>query len=153
MARGTPYNKRPGSRLTYNSSASSVVTSFVSFSAVLTQHHLKYLLEDTIDAQTKWYFIGLYLGLSPPTLTAIGRDFKMCHEQYTEVLHQWLQSGVTPTMRKLIEALESNIVKENNLAAKLRSKYVARRSSQQGERMSLLCFLYIHGQTAVYSVM
>ena len=147
MARGTPYNKRPGSRLTYNSSASSVVTSFVSFSAVLIQHHLKYLLEDTIDAQTKWKFIGLYLGLPPPTLTAIGKKFDSSDEQYTEVLYKWLQSGVTPTIRKLIEALESNMVKENNLAARLRYKYVARRSSQQGERMSLLCFLYyIHGQ-------
>ena len=142
MARGTPYHKRPGSRL----------TSFVSFSAVLTQHHLKYLLEDTIDAQTKWKFIGLYLGLPPPTLTAIGRDFDSSDEQYTEVLYKWLQSGVTPTMRKLIEALESNTVKENNLATRLRSKYVARRSSQQGERMSLLCFLCTWPNCCIYIV-
>ena len=102
---------------------SSSITSSVFFSAVLTQHHLKYLLEDTFDSQTKWRFIGLYLGLPPPTLDAIGKKFDSSDEQYAEVLQKWLQSGVTPTMRKLIEALESNTVKENNIATQLRSKY------------------------------
>ena len=98
-------------------------SSSVFFSAVLTEHHLKYLLEDTIDAETKWYFIGLYLGLTPATLDAIGQNFKMCNEQYKEVLYKWLQSRVTPTMRKLIEALESNTVKKESLATRLRTKY------------------------------
>ena len=102
---------------------SSSIPSSVFFSAVLTQHHLKYLLEDTFDAQTKWRFIGLYLGLPPPTLAALGKRFDSFDEQYAEVLQKWLQSEVTPTMRKLIEALESNTVKENNIATQLRSKY------------------------------
>ena len=122
------------------------------FFIALTQHHLKYLLEDTIDAQNKWKFIGLYLGLSPPTLAAIGKTFDTSDEQYTEVLHKWLQCGVTPTMRKLIEALESNTVKENGLATRLRSKYATRTASQQGEMCSsyvvttMPYIIIMHGQ-------
>ena len=112
------------------------------FFIALTQHHLKYLLEDTIDAQTKWKFIGLYLGLPHPILAAIGKNFQSSDEQYIEVLHKWLQSGVTRTMRKLIEALESNMVKENGLATRLRSKYVARTASQQGERCNKAFYNY-----------
>ena len=86
----------------------------------------------------------IYLGLSPPLLAAIGRNFITCQEQYTEVLHKWLNGGVTRTIRKLIEALESNMVKENGLATRLRSKYVARRAKQKGDYDLSLCHTVLY---------
>ena len=101
----------------------------------LTERHLIYLLEDTIDAQTKWYYIGLHLDIPPPTLEAIGNDCKTSHEQFIKVLQKWLQGGDTPTMRKMIEALESKLVQEKNLAMQLRSKYENKMTSEQGKCM------------------
>ena len=60
------------------------------FLIALTEHHLKYLLEDTFDVQTKWYFIGLCLGLPSSTLDAMRGEI---NENYTEVLKQWLKIG------------------------------------------------------------
>ena len=45
------------------------------------EHHLKYLLEDTVDAQTKWYYIGLCLGLPPPKLGAMREDMDTSQER------------------------------------------------------------------------
>ena len=94
--------------------------------AALTEHHLQYLLQDTIDAQVKWYYIGLCLGLPPPRLDAMREQ-----ERYTEVIKQWLKTGEA-TMRKLIDALESKTVNENRLASHLRKKYAKRITPQNG---------------------
>ena len=97
----------------------------------LTEHHLRYLLEDTFDAQIKWYYIGLCLDLPPPRLDAMREDMNTSHERYTEVIKQWLKTGEA-TMRKLIDALGSKIVGENRLASHLRKKYTNRIASKTG---------------------
>ena len=102
------------------------------FSAALTEHHLQYLLQDTIDAQVKWYYIGLCLGLPPPKLDAMREDMDTSQERYTEVIKQWLKTGEA-TMRKLIGALGSNTVNENRLASHLRKKYAKRITPQNGK--------------------
>ena len=97
----------------------------------LTEHHLKYLLEDTFDAQVKWYYIGLCLDLPPPKLDAMREDMNSSQERYTEVIKQWLKTGEA-TMRKLIDALESKTVSENRIVLHLRKKYAKRITSKTG---------------------
>lgn len=92
---------------------------------------MQYLLIDTIDAQTMWYFIGLYLNLPPSTLDAMRTNMRTSNEQYAEVLKQWINGG-TATVKKLIDALENKAVKQNAIASRLRRKYADRVVAQQG---------------------
>ena len=103
----------------------------------MTEHHLQYLLQDTIDARAKWYYIGLCLDLPPPTLDAMREDMDTAQERYTEVIKQWLKTEEA-TMRKLIEALESKTVNENRLASSLRKKYAKRTVPQNGNVLNQL---------------
>lgn len=96
----------------------------------LTEHHLKYLLEDTFDAHIKWFFIGLYLGLTHSTLSAIKASTALSEEQYTEMLSRWINVG-SATVKKLINALEANTVQMNGIAMRLRQKY-EKRAQQEG---------------------
>ena len=97
----------------------------------LAEQHLRYLLQDTIDAQVKWYCIGLFLGLPPSILDAIREDMDTTTERYIGVLKHWLKTGEA-TMKKLSEALESNVVNEKGLASCLRKKYANRIAPQNG---------------------
>ena len=98
---------------------------------VLTEHHLPYLLQETVDARAKWYYIGLSLDLPSSTLDVLREDMDTAIGRYTEVIMQWLKLGEA-TMKKLIEALESNTVKERHLASSLRVKYAKRMALQEG---------------------
>ena len=91
------------------------------FSA-LTEHHLRYLLEDTFDAQKKWRFIGLYLGLTHSMLSAIKANNPSFEERYTEMLARWINIG-SATVKRLIDALEANTVQMKDIAKRLREKY------------------------------
>ena len=97
----------------------------------LTEHHLRYLLEDTFDARAKWYYIGLCLDLPLSTLEAMREDMNTAQERYTEVIKQWLKTGKA-TMRKLIDALKSKTVSENRLVSHLQKKYAKRIASKTG---------------------
>ena len=107
--------------------------------ADLTEHHLQYLLQDTIDARAKWYYIGLCLGLPPSTLDAMREDMDTTTDRYTAVIKQWLKTEEA-TMKKLIEALESKTVKENSLASSLRKKY-AKRIAPQNSMLLIINFI------------
>ena len=89
------------------------------------------MLEDTFDAQTKWYFIGLYLGLTPLILSAIKSNNPSFQEQYTEMLLGWINGGPA-TVKRLIDALEANTVQMNGIANRLKEKYAERATEQEG---------------------
>ena len=97
----------------------------------MTQHHLRYLLEETFDAHTKWRFIGLFLGITQPRLSAIKINNSSSEEQYTEMLSQWI-SGGTATLKRLIDALQANAVQMNDIAKRLQEKYAERVTPQEG---------------------
>ena len=101
------------------------------FLIALTQHHLRYLLEDTFDAHTKWRFIGLFLGLTQPILSAIKVNNPSSEEQYTEMLSRWIDIG-TATVKRLIDALGANTVQMNAIANKLQEKYAKKATPQEG---------------------
>ena len=83
------------------------------------------VLKESFAARSKWYYIGLELGVEASELDAIKKDnpdaVKDC---YLETLKCWLK-GVAPkpTWTALAEALASDMVDEVGLAEKLREKY------------------------------
>ena len=82
------------------------------------------VLKESFAARSKWYFIGLELGVKASELDAIKIDNPEVKECYLEVLKCWLK-GVAPkpTWAALAEALASDMVDEGGLAEKLREKY------------------------------
>ena len=99
----------------------------------LTEHHLVYILNEVHSACVKWHKIGLCLGIHPATLDVIQEDINHTDDRYEETLRRWIKRGAT--MRKLVEALESNLVQENQLAGELREKY---RTSQARKGINII---------------
>ena len=80
------------------------------------------VLEETFAARSKWYYIGLKLGVEASELDAIKKDNpEAVKDCYLEALKCWLK-GVAPkpTLAALAEALASDMVDEGGLAEKLR---------------------------------
>ena len=72
----------------------------------------------TWDARSKWYNVGLALGISADTLDAIRRNHQgICEDCYTTVLREWLREE--PTLSSLAEALRSPSVNMGHLAEQL----------------------------------
>ena len=83
------------------------------------------VLDETFAARSKWYYIGLKLGMEASELDAIKKDnAEAVKDCYLEALKCWLK-GVAPkpTWAALAEALASDMVDEGGLAEKLREKY------------------------------
>ena len=83
------------------------------------------VLEETFAARSKWYYIGLKLGVEVSELDAIKIDnAEAVKDCYLEMLKCWLK-GVAPepTWAALAEALASDMVDEGGLAEKLKSRY------------------------------
>ena len=80
------------------------------------------VLEETFAARSKWYYIGLKLGVEASELDAIKKDNpEAVKDCYLEALKCWLK-GVVPKPT-WAEALASDMVDEGGLAEKLREKY------------------------------
>ena len=79
--------------------------------------------EELYVARTRWYNLGLKLGLKPDVLDAIETQ---CSENpdkcFRETLKDYLKT-VTPSWRALVEALRSPIVNQPQLAEKVENKY------------------------------
>ena len=83
------------------------------------------VLKESFAARSKWYYIGLELGVEASELDAIKKDNpEAVKDCYLEALKCWLK-GVAPipTWAVLAEALASDMVDEGGLAEKLREKY------------------------------
>ena len=75
------------------------------------------------EGRTKWYNIGLQLGLSPESLDAIERTkHHVIDDCFTETLKVWLRgSGNRPSWRCLARALRARTVGLVVLAGKLQN--------------------------------
>ena len=105
------------------------------FDAVLTQHHFECLLEDTYDARHQWFNIGLGLGLTTLSLNTLRDKYSKEEDRYREVLKEWIRQGAT--VKKLVHVLESDAVKQNQIAARLRLKY-AKKHQKGGQTIKYL---------------
>ena len=77
------------------------------------------------DVQTKWYDIGLDLGLPVSTLETIKQE---CSDKIPECLRrmllEWLKMiDLQPSWRKLIDILQNKVVNEGALAVAIAEKY------------------------------
>ena len=74
----------------------------------------------TWEARSKWYNVGLCLGISVDTLDAVKTNHREdCDKCYTEVLKIWLRNDSSPTWRALADALRGPSVKMNHIAEQL----------------------------------
>ena len=87
----------------------------------LNDKNLSQVLNKTCDARSRWYHIGLALGIPAGTLDAV-RETQQgdCDKCYTEMLKVWLR-GVDPqpTWSALSDALKSTSVGYGHLAEQL----------------------------------
>lgn len=89
--------------------------------------------EEILKASTKWYNIGLKLGVAVHVLDAIKLlppgNFG---DQLLEMLKCWLKTAQLPTRKDLIDALRAPAVGEFWLASELEKKYCCTRESEPG---------------------
>ena len=92
----------------------------------LSTEELETVLDSTIDAKSKWYKVGLGLGVRLPRLDAIkaenSNDLDAC---YTEMLKEWLNNprGAGPTWSDIVRSLRSNYVRLGSLANEVSEKF------------------------------
>ena len=67
-------------------------------------------------ARSKWYNIGLQLGLTADDLDCIRMDYHDTDSCFTEMLKQWLRQSIEKTWDRLIKALRSETVNYGALA-------------------------------------
>ena len=73
------------------------------------------------DARSKWYMIGIELGLDVDELDAIeANSHHRTDECLSKMLHSWLRQAIPrPTWSKLVEALRSRSIGYTNMAEEL----------------------------------
>ena len=92
---------------------------------ILTDRDLKVVLREVWEARSKWYYIGLELGLSTGILDAIKTENRSEYQTcLTECLKWWIAHEVLPTWLVIIEALRSPLVGMNQLAEMIEMKYM-----------------------------
>lgn len=73
------------------------------------------------EGRSKWYDIGLQLGLTPGTLDAIQRtNHHVADDCFRETLKEWLSSpNLKPSLNRLADALKARPVGLEQLAEEL----------------------------------
>ncbi len=96
--------------------------SFTDPGDILSSQNLVEVLQLLYSARTKWYNIGLVLGLNPHDLNSIRGEDDECLRR---VLEMWLQmsESLQPTWQSLLEALRSEIVRHEHTAQEI-EKYL-----------------------------
>ena len=90
------------------------------FAGELTTDDLCHVLKTVWEARSKWYYIGLELGISPGTLNAIKKNNNQDPDDcLTAMLEYWLNNGnPKPSWAQLAKALKSPMVGCAQLAKK-----------------------------------
>ena len=90
----------------------------------LTVDDLRVLMEELNNVSSKWYDVGMYLGVSVGRLDVIKKQYSDLTDCFRETLKTWLQTYVPPpTWVNIVEVLRSRTVGEARLAAELERKY------------------------------
>lgn len=91
--------------------------------------HLRIIQHVTYDARSKWRFLGIELGISPPTLDAIETGCRgNPAECYQNMLEAWLHGDTPkPTIASLLEALKAQTVGYGYLVPKIQGMSEAKK--------------------------
>ena len=81
------------------------------------------LCEELVEVRAKWRPIGLKLGLTPGTLDEIEHEKSKLSDRLEAVLLHWLRVTIGASWKQVIDALQSALVREIQLAEKLELKY------------------------------
>ena len=73
---------------------------------------------------TKWYNLGLRLGVNECKLDSIEHDVRECDKACRKMFQAWLRDNCNGTWNDVIAALRSNSVKEDGIADKLKEMIV-----------------------------
>jgi len=84
------------------------------------------------DVRTKWYNLGLELGLQAPTLDSISDQYsRNPTECFCQVLKEWLQRiNPLPTWQAMVDALKSPTVAQYQVAEEILSSQFPSTSAQ-----------------------
>ena len=74
---------------------------------------------------TKWYNLGLRLGISVHILDSIEHDARECNTACRKMFQAWLKDNCKGSWTDVIAALRSNSVKEDSVADKLEEMIVS----------------------------
>ena len=90
--------------------------------------------EELYDARSKWYDLGMKLGVKVAVLDRIRQQFSNPSDCLRGVLRHWLQSSPCPTWEEVCAALRSCTVGEHALAQQLEEMYgpVAESGAEDG---------------------
>ena len=90
----------------------------------LTSKDLKDIQNVLWDAQTKWFNIGIQLGLDSVKLEAIKCNCADVEDRFTRMLSEWLvQVDPEPTWDRLVSALKARPVNCKQIAQEIEQKY------------------------------
>ena len=81
------------------------------------------LVEELLDVDTQWYYLGLQLKVSPETLDTIRETVLYIRDQLLDMLKVWLTTSDNTSWKTLTDALRSRSVGASQLAADLQKKY------------------------------
>ena len=89
----------------------------------LTTSDLSIVQDAVLDAEAKWYEIGLQLSVPSSSLDSISTDGDSSSEKLRETLKVWLKTAPKPTWQNIVNALRSSVVGESNLATIVEGNY------------------------------
>jgi len=91
---------------------------------LLSESDLARLVEEVSMISAQWIYLGMALGLTQESLKDI-RAMKPANSDHflSRMFMQWLQHTQSPTWSRLVEALRSPMIEENDLADQLEEKY------------------------------
>ena len=88
----------------------------------LTLDDLGLLLDELLNVQTKWYYLGLQLKVRVEILDRIREQFSDPRDQLQEMLKTWLTTSDSTSWKSLTDALRSRSVGASQLANDLEAK-------------------------------
>ena len=85
---------------------------------------LRSVTNELVSVMTKWYRIGVQLGVDEAKLEEIENDYQTADRRFCEVIKFWLRgyASVAVSWESLVEVLEKPFVGEKGLAMRLREK-------------------------------
>ena len=106
----------------------------------LTISDLKKVRSKTYEVRSKWYDIGLELGVPEGTLDCIERENHDISSRFLKMYSHWLKTtDPKPTWKALVTALQQPAINAHSLADTLRQKYCQTAQRRRRKYMYTLC--------------
>ena len=83
--------------------------------------------------RTRWFQIGLHLGVSVWKLESIDAQYSDARDQLQEMLKTWLTTSVYHSLKSLTDALRSPTVGASQLAGVLEAKYCSMKDTLESK--------------------